>query len=150
MSEGGSPERESDPDLVNVVTGLIGVLPFVHALKIEVVAATPGSITLEAPLTPPLEAPTGSFAASSVGTLGDIAAMSSCTSALPPGFAMSTMDFTVKMLGLARGPRLRAVGQARQLGKVTCVGAADIFVQEDDRWIACATLLATGRRLSLN
>lgn len=139
----------ADPQLKSLIAGCLGVLPFASALKVEVVSAVVGSVTLEAPLTAPFEAPSGAFAASSVGALGDMAAMLSVTSALPPGGAMSTMDFMVKMLGQARGTRLRAVGQAKQIGKTTCVGAADIFIQQEGEWTACGTLLATGRRLPL-
>lgn len=138
-----------DQALLQLVKGLLAPLPFVPALGVEVVAATAGSVTLEAPLTPAFEAPPGSFAASSVGALGDMAAMISVTSAMPVGYAMSTMDFTVKMLGMARGSRLRAIGQARQIGKTTCVGAADIFVLNGEDWTLCGTVLATGRRMEV-
>ena len=140
---------QSDPALKALMTQYLGAMPFASALGVEVVGASQGSVTLEAPLTPPFEAPPGAFAASSVGALGDMAAMLSVTSALPVGSAMSTMDFTIKMLGQARGSRLRAIDQAKQTGKTTCVGASEIFVQIDSDWVLCGTLLATGRRLSL-
>ncbi len=139
----------ADAELAALMAQYLGAMPFAAALQVEVISANEGSVTLEAPLTPPFEAPSGAFAASSVGALGDMAAMLSVTSTLPKGDAMSTMDFTIKMLGQARGPRIRAVGQAKQIGKTTCVGAADIFIQQGDVWTACGTLLATGRRLSL-
>ena len=140
----------TDPNLAKILSQYLAAMPFAPALGVEVVSATTGSVTLEAPLTPPFEAPPGSFAASSVGALGDMAAMLSVTSALPLGDAMSTMDFTVKMLGTARGSRLRAVGHAKQIGKTTCVGAADIFIGDGDNWTPCGILVATGRRLSLS
>ncbi|MBB3995020.1 acyl-coenzyme A thioesterase PaaI-like protein [Sulfitobacter undariae] len=139
----------SDPKLVKRLTALMGMMPFGAALGVEVIAAADGTVTLEAPLTPPFEAPPGCFAASSVGALGDMAAMLSVTTKLPLTDAMSTMDFTIKMLGNSQGARLRAVGQAKQVGKNTCVGAADIFVQQNGEWIACGTLIATGRRTTL-
>ena len=138
-----------DPELTDHLTRVLAGMPFAPALGVEVVSASAGSVTLEAPLTPAFEAPPGSFAASSVGALGDMAAMLSVTSALPLGNAMSTMDFTVKMLGTARGTRLRAIGQAKQIGKTTCVGSAEIYIDSADDWIPCGTLLATGRRMSL-
>lgn len=138
----------SDPELVTLLSTLLGSMPFAPALGVEVVSATQGSATLEVPLSPALEAPPGSFAASSVGVVGDMAAILSVTSALPPGGTMSTMDFTIKMLGTARGTRLRATGLARQIGKTTCVGSADISVLQGDTWTVCGTLLATGRRLN--
>ena len=140
----------TDPKLAKILGQYLGAMPFAPALGVEVVSVTTGSVTLEAPLTPPFEAPPGSIAASSVGALGDMAAMLSVPSALPLGDAMSTMDFTVKMLGTARGSRLRAVGHAKQIGKTTCVGAADIFIDDGDHWTPCGILVATGRRLSIS
>ncbi|MFN3262319.1 MAG: PaaI family thioesterase [Pikeienuella sp.] len=131
------------------IASLLGGMPFFNALQVEIVSVEPGSVTLEAPLTPAFEAPPGAFAASSVGALGDMAAMTSVSSALPRGSAMSTMDFTVKMLGLSRGSRLRAVGRVLQTGKTTCVGAADVFVLDRGAATLCGTVLATGRRLDL-
>jgi acyl-coenzyme A thioesterase PaaI-like protein len=73
----------------------------------------------------------------------------SLTAALPLGNAVSTMDFTVKMLGLSHGTHLRATGRVLQLGKSTCVGAADVFIVNNNEPIICGTVLATGRRLDV-
>lgn len=140
----------NDPALAKVLSTLLSGMPFAPALGVEVVAASKGSATLEVPLSPALEAPPGAFAASSVGVIGDMAAILSVTSALPLGDAMTTMDFTIKMLGTARGSKLRAIGTAKQIGKTTCVGAAEISVLHKDAWHPCGTLLATGRRLSFS
>lgn len=128
---------------------MLGAMPFYAALQVRITKVVEGSVTLEAPLTPAFEAPPGAFAASSVGALGDMAAMTSITSALPEGQTVSTLDFTVKMLGLSRGTALRAVGRALQLGRTTCVGAADVFLLDGDTAIPCGTVLATGRVLNL-
>lgn len=136
-------------DLVELLSYYQGIMPFASALGVELVSAEQGCVTLEAPLIPAMEGPKGFFAASSVGALGDMAAMLSVTSMLPEGHGMSTMDFTVKMLGTANCTRLRAVGQAKQVGKTTCVGAAEIFIRQGDNWTPCGTLLATGRRMTL-
>jgi uncharacterized protein (TIGR00369 family) len=139
---------DCDPNLKALLKTMLGAMPFVSALGVEIVSATNGSVILEVPLSPVLEAPTGSFAASSVGVLGDMAAMLAVTSAMPIGNAMSTLDFTIKMLGKSVGTHLRAIGQAKQIGKTTCVGASEILVKQNNNWIACGTLLATGRRIS--
>jgi uncharacterized protein (TIGR00369 family) len=139
----------SDPNLKSLITAMLGSMPFSAALGVRIIAATEGSVTLEAPLTPAFEAPAGAFAASSVGALGDMAIMLSLTAALPLGNAVSTMDFTVKMLGLSHGTHLRATGRVLQLGKSTCVGAADVFIVNNNEPIICGTVLATGRRLDV-
>lgn len=140
--------NDGDADLKALLSAMLGAMPFGPALGVEIVSATQGSVTLEVALSPALEAPAGSFAASSVGVLGDMAAMLAITSALPAGNAMSTLDFTIKMLGKSIGTHLRAVGHAKQIGKTTCVGASDILVQQNNDWVTCGTLLATGRRIS--
>ncbi|MDF1727674.1 MAG: PaaI family thioesterase [Sulfitobacter sp.] len=139
-----------DATLLKALRQGLGAMPFASALGVEVVSASPGSATLEVPLSPALEAPPGAFAASSVGVVGDMAAILSVTSALPAGNFVSTMDFTIKMLGTAQGTRLRAVGAVKQIGKTTCIGAAEISVLNGDTWTPCGTLLATGRRLYLD
>lgn len=139
---------DGDADLKALLSSLLGAMPFAPALGVEIVSATKGSVILEVPLSPALEAPPGSFAASSVGVLGDMAAMLAVTSAMPAGNAMSTLDFTIKMLGKSVGTRLRAIGEAKQIGKTTCVGASEIMVKQNGDWVACGTLLATGRRIS--
>ncbi len=134
-----------NPDAREDVPKSLATMPFAKALGVEVISVERGSVTLEAPLTPAFEAPPGRFAASSVGALGDMAAMTSIATELPKGSFVSTLDFTVKMLGLAKGTRLRAVGQARQVGKTTAVGAADVFLVNGEDITPCGTVLATGR-----
>lgn len=125
----------------------LGLMPFSAALGVEVMAASAEGVTLEAPLSPAFEAPKGAFAASSLGVLGDMAAITAILVRLPEGDAMATLDFTVKLLGQTRGSRLRATGRALQVGRTTCVGAADIFVLDGAEWRPCGALLATGRRI---
>ena len=139
----------SDPALFERGRMILSAMPFYRALNVSITSVEQGAVTLEAPLSPAFEAPPGAFAASSVGVLGDMAAISAIGSALPLGQAASTMDFTVKMLGLSQGTVLRASGTSRQIGKTTCVGAADIYVGNGDQFTLCGTLLATVRRLDL-
>ncbi len=134
-----------NPDAREDVPKSLASMPFAEALGVEVTLVERGLVTLEAPLTPAFEAPPGMFAASSVGALGDMAVMTSIATELPKGSFVSTLDFTVKMLGLAKGARLRAVGQARQVGKTTAVGTADVFLIDGDDVTPCGTVLATGR-----
>lgn len=134
-----------NPDAREDVPKSLAAMPFSKALGVEVISVERGSVTLEAPLTPAFEAPPGMFAASSVGALGDMAAMTSIATELPKGSFVTTLDFTVKMLGMAKGARIRAVGQAKQVGRTTAVGAADIFLVNGDDVTPCGAVLATGR-----
>jgi len=84
-----------------------------------------------------------------VGTAGDVAAVSSCLSLLPRGWALATIDFTIKMTGLAKGEKLRAKGRVLQAGRTNSVGAADIHVVSAERETLCGTVLATTRNFQI-
>jgi uncharacterized protein (TIGR00369 family) len=124
-------------------------LPFVREFGIRIVSAEPGAVVVEMPFAERFSTPPGQFPASIVGTLGDVAAVSSCTSRLPSGWASATLDYTVKMTGPARGEKLLARGRVLQSGRTTSVGAADIFAVSDGNEVLCGTVLATARSFEL-
>jgi acyl-coenzyme A thioesterase PaaI-like protein len=84
-----------------------------------------------------------------VGTAGDVAAVASCLSMLPRGWALATIDFTIKMTGVARGERLRAKGRVLQNGRTNSVGAADVYAVSDGQEQLCGTVLATTRNFQV-
>ena len=89
----------------------LAVLPFVREFEIHVVSVAPGQVVIELPFEERFSGPPGQFPASMVGVAGDVAAVSSCLSLLPKGWALATLDFTIKMTGVAKGEKLRAKGQ---------------------------------------
>src|SRR5579871_1548723 len=89
-------------------------LDIVREFAIRIVSVRPGEVTIELPFEKRFSGPPGQFPASVVGTAGDVAAVSSCLSLLPRGWATATLDFTVKMTGQARGEKLRARGRVLQ------------------------------------
>ena len=91
----------------------------------------------------------GQFPASIVGVAGDVAAVASCLSLLPNGWALATLDFTIKMTGAAKGNKLRAKGRVLQAGRTNSVGAADVFIVSVDREILCGSVLATTRNFQV-
>ena len=93
--------------------------------------------------------PPGQFPASVVGTAGDVAAVSSCLSLLPRGWALATLDFTIKMTGVAKGKKLRAKGRVLQAGRTNSVGAADVYIVSAERETLCGTVLATTRNFQI-
>jgi acyl-coenzyme A thioesterase PaaI-like protein len=78
-----------------------------------------------------------------------IAAVTSCLSLLPRGWALATIDFTVKMTGAARGEKLRAKGRLLQAGRTNSVGAADVYAVSDGVETLCGTVLATTRNFQI-
>ncbi len=106
-------------------------------------------MTIELPFDKRFSGPPGQFPASIVGTAGDVAAVTSCLSLLPRGWALATLDFTVKMTGAAKGDMLRAKGRVLQAGRTNSVGAADVYVVSDGSETLCGTVLATTRNFQV-
>ena len=131
------------------IASFVGALPFVREYAIQVVSAAAGQVVIELPFDERFSGPPGQFPAAMVGTAGDVAAVSSCLSLLPRGWALATIDFTVKMTGLAKGCKLRAKGRVLQAGRTNSVGAADVYVVSADRETLCGTVLATTRNFQI-
>src|ERR1700758_3960710 len=124
-------------------------LDFVREYAIRIVSLAPGEATIELPFDKRFSGPPGQFPASMVGTAGDVAAVSSCLSMLPKGWALATLDFTVKMTGPAKGDRLRARGRVLQNGRTNSVGASDVYAVSGDGETLCGTVLATTRNFKI-
>ncbi|WP_291852374.1 PaaI family thioesterase [Bradyrhizobium sp.] len=127
----------------------IGALAFVREYSISVASAAPGQVVIELPFDDRFSGPPGQFPASLVGTAGDVAAVSSCLSLLPRGWATSTIDFTIKMTAVARGEKLRAKGRVLQAGRTNSVGAADVYIVSAERETLCGAVLATTRNFQI-
>jgi uncharacterized protein (TIGR00369 family) len=121
----------------------------VREYAIRIGSVTPGEVTIELPFDKRFSGPPGQFPASMVGAAGDVAAVSSCLSMLPRGWAVATLDFTAKMTGAAKGEKLRAKGRVLQAGRTNSVGAADIYIVSDGNEILCGTVLATTRNFQI-
>jgi acyl-coenzyme A thioesterase PaaI-like protein len=131
------------------IESFLKALAFVREYAIAVVAVAPGAVTIELPFDERFSGPPGQFPASIVGTAGDVAAVSSCLSLLPKGWALATLDFTIKMTGIAKGEKLRARGRVLQAGRTNSVGAADVYVVSADGETLCGTVLATTRNFQI-
>jgi uncharacterized protein (TIGR00369 family) len=128
---------------------MLALLPFVRELGISIVSAEPGEVVVEMPFAERFSTPPKNFPASIVGTVGDVAAVSSCTSRLPDGWAAATLDYTIKMTAPAQGEKLLARGRVLQSGQTISVGAADIFALSGGSEVLCGTVLATARNFQL-
>jgi acyl-coenzyme A thioesterase PaaI-like protein len=131
------------------VESFVTALEIVREYAIRIVDVQPGEVTIELPFATRFSGPPGQFPASMVGAAGDVAAVSSCLSLLPRGWAVATLDFTVKMTGAARGEKLRAKGRVLQAGRTNSVGAADVYVVVADSETLCGTVLATTRNFQV-
>lgn len=124
-------------------------LAFVREFGVEIVSFAPGQVTIDLPFDARFSGPPGQFPASMVGVAGDVAAVSSCLSVLPRGWALATLDFTIKMTGIAKGEKLRAVGRVLQAGRTNSVGAADVYIVSAEKEVLCGSVLATTRNFQI-
>ncbi|HXA43670.1 MAG TPA: PaaI family thioesterase [Candidatus Solibacter sp.] len=124
-------------------------LAFVREFSISVASLAPGSVTIELPFDERFSGPPNLFPASVVGTAGDVAAAASCLTLMPKGWALATLDFTVKMTGIARGEKLLARGRVLQDGRTNSIGAADVYGVLDGTEVLCGTVLATTRNFKI-
>lgn len=131
------------------IESFVAALAFVREYGIRVVSSAPGRVVIELPFDERFSGPPGQFPASLVGTAGDVAAVSSCLSLLPRGWAVATLDFTIKMTGIAQGERLRAKGRVLQAGRTNSVGAADVYIVSGEGEVLCGTVLATTRNFQI-
>jgi acyl-coenzyme A thioesterase PaaI-like protein len=131
------------------VASFLAALPFVREYAISVLSVAPGQVTIELPFDERFSGPPGQFPASMVGTAGDVAAVASCLSLLPKGWALATLDFTVKMTGAAKGEKLRAKGRVLQPGRTNSVGAADVYIVSSRGEELCGVVLATTRNFPI-
>jgi acyl-coenzyme A thioesterase PaaI-like protein len=131
------------------VEAFVTALDIVREFAIRLVEVAPGEVTIELPFDKRFSGPPGQFPASMVGAAGDVAAVSSCLSLLPRGWAAATIDFTVKMTGAAKAEKLRAKGRVLQAGRTNSVGAADVYAVSGDSETLCGTVLATTRNFQI-
>ena len=124
-------------------------LDFVREYAIHITSVAPGEVTIELPFDRRFSGPPGQFPASMVGAAGDVAAVASCLSLLPRGWALATIDFTVKMTGIAKGKKLVARGRVLQAGRTNSVGAADVYIVADGDEVLCGIVLATTRNFQI-
>jgi acyl-coenzyme A thioesterase PaaI-like protein len=134
-------DRLDESDIRSFLTAL----PFVREFGIDIVLFAPGGIVIELPFVEKFSGPPRFFPASVVGVAGDVAAVLSCLSLLPKGWALATLDFTIKLTGFAKGDTLRAEGRVLQAGRTNSVSAADVYIVSAAGTTLCGTVLATTR-----
>jgi acyl-coenzyme A thioesterase PaaI-like protein len=133
----------------NEVRSFLSGLAFIREFSITVVSVKAGSVTVELPFDERFSGPPDLFPASMVGTAGDVAAVASCLTLMPKGWALATLDFTIKMTGVAKGEILRAKGRVLQDGRTNSVGAADVYIVSNGTERLCGTVLATTRNFKI-
>ena len=127
---------------------LVQAMPMARTLGLRFTHVERGRVELEIPVAQPFTFRPGQLQATPVFAAADFAAMSAAGPLLPAGWANATIDATLKLVGPARGEKLRARGRVIDAGKLLTVCAADVFaVDADGQESLCATLLGTARNI---
>lgn len=127
---------------------LVQAMPMARTLGLRFTHVERGRVELEIPVAQPFTFRPGQLQATPVFAAADFAAMSAAGTLLPAGWANATIDATLKLVGPARGEKLRARGRVIDAGKLLTVCAADVFaVDADGQESLCATLLGTARNI---
>lgn len=127
---------------------LVLAMPMARTLGLRFTHVERGRVELEIPVAEPFMFRPGQLQATPVFAAADFAAVSAAGSLLPPGWLNATIDATIKLVGPARGERLRARGRVIDAGRLLTVCAAEVFaVSSEGEESLCATLLGTARNI---
>ena len=123
-------------------------MPVAQALQLQFVRIEAGDVELELPISETFSFRPGQLQATAIFAAADFAAVAAAGTLLAPGWINATIDATLKIVGPARGRRLRARGRVVDAGKLLTVCAAEVYaVDADEHETLCATLLGTARNV---
>jgi uncharacterized protein (TIGR00369 family) len=139
----------ADREFATVVRSAVLGMPIAKLLGFDYTRIEPGITELVLPYREALSFRPGCFAGAVVGALADFAAVSSSFTLVPAGWAVSTVDYDVKIVAPAEGDQLIARGRVVKPGQTLSFCAADVFVLRRGTESLCATALATARVFEL-
>lgn len=120
-------------------------MPIVQLLGCRIESLEHGAASVLMPVRRELTFDGRAVQAGPIGALADYAAGLAAASALPEGWASSTIDVHFKVVAPALGEALLARGTLKQAGAGLSIGAADVFAVKDGQEVLCATALLTMR-----
>ncbi|MGQ4601413.1 hotdog fold thioesterase [Nocardia sp. R6R-6] len=142
--------QAANPDFEAAVTGAVLSMPAAGLLGFTFGRVAPGEAEIIQPYRKELTQHDGFFQGGVLGTLADIAAGSAAGTLLQPGWVNMTIDYTVKILAPAKGPRVVARGRVIKPAALLTIAAADVFSVDDDHETLCATALVTMRNVRIS
>jgi uncharacterized protein (TIGR00369 family) len=138
-----------NPDFIEVTKRFLMAMPIAQHLGFDITDVAPGRFEITQPFRRELSFREGTFQAGPIGTLADMAAACAGATMLPEGWAVLTIDYTLKLLTPAVGEKLVARGRLLRSGRTLSVAAADVFSVQDGKETLCATALTTMRNFEL-
>jgi uncharacterized protein (TIGR00369 family) len=134
-----------NPDFAETVRGFLMEMPIARHFGLSITGVGHGLFEITQPFRTELSFRPGIFQAGPVGTLADMAAACAGITLLPPGWAASTVDYTIKLLAPAAGEKLVARGRVVKSGRTLSVAASDVYAVSARNELLCATALVTIR-----
>lgn len=116
-----------NPDFAAAVQTAVLTMPAAAHLGFTFGHLAPGTAEIHLAVRPEHLQHDGVVAGSVIGALADFAGGSAAGTLLPVGWATLTQDYTVKLLGPARGDTVVARGRVLKAGRGSTVAAADIL-----------------------
>lgn len=139
MSAGGLPAG---------IEAAVLAMPMARELGVRFVRVEAGTVELEIPFDERWTFRPGQYQATPVFAVADFAAVCAAGSLLGPGWTVSTVDVTLKLLEPALEGPLRAMGRVLRGGRFLTVAAADVFSASATGERLCATALVTARNIA--
>ena len=117
---------------------------FMTFLGAELTAVSPGSVTIELPVTPKLSQQHGFVHAGATTAVVDSACGYATLSLLPPGSEVVTVEFKVNLLAPALGVKMIAHGRVVRPGRTLTVCQGELFGEDESgNRTLCAIMTAT-------
>ena len=139
--------RAANPDFEEVVKAVVLSMPAAKHLGFTFGRVAPGEAEIVQPYREELTEGNGFFQAGVVGALADFAGGSAAGTLLPPGWVNMTIDYTVKLLGPAKGEKIVARGRVIKPSEVMTLAAADVYAVNGSDENLCATAFVTMRNI---
>jgi uncharacterized protein (TIGR00369 family) len=138
-----------NPDFEQLVKAAVLSMPAAKHLGFEFGTVAPGEAEIIQPHREELTQHDGFFQGGVLGALADFAGGSAAGTLLPAGWINMTIDYTVKILGPAKGDRVIAQGRVIKASNTITVAAADLYSARGTEKSLCATALVTMRNIRL-
>ena len=117
---------------------------FMAYLGAELTAVSPGSVTIEMPVTPDLSQQHGFVHAGATTAIVDSACGYATLSLLPPGSEVVTVEFKMNLLAPSLGVKMIAHGRVVRPGRTLTVCQGELFGEDENgNRKLCAIMTAT-------
>lgn len=136
------------PDFEQALRDFVLAMPVARFYGFHFAQISPGYVETVQPYRTELGHQDGHFQGSVIGAIADFAGAPAAFTLLAAGWAVATVDFTVKIVAPARGDRLIARGQVVRPGGMLTVSSVNVYAGLGAKETLCACAFVTTRNLA--